>query len=181
MPFSQTFNRAMGALSLCALLAAPASALNLGERAPSFSATTLSGQPVALAEVIGKRPVYLKFWATWCRYCVYELPHAQSLYDAYGEQVLVVMVNVGLNDSEENIRRVYAEAGVNLPTIIDTDGDIVARYGVVGTPNHVLIDAEGKLQYRTFLATDELDRQVAELTRSQAQVQAQFQEQEVRP
>src|SRR5690606_11029014 len=103
--------------------------------------------------------------------------HAQSLYDAYGDQVLVVMVNVGVNDSEENIRRVYAEAGVNLPTIIDTDGDTVARYGVVGTPNHVLIDAEGNLQYRTFLATDELDRQVAELARSQAQ----FQEQEVRP
>src|SRR5690606_3296136 len=85
MPFSSTFNRALGALSLCALLAAPASALSLGEQAPSFSATTLSGQPVALAEVIGKRPVYLKFWATWCRYCVYELPHAQSLYDAYGD------------------------------------------------------------------------------------------------
>lgn len=175
MPVFLTFNRALGALGLWALLTAPASALSLGERAPAFSATTLSGQPVALAEVIGKRPVYLKFWATWCRYCVYELPHAQSLYDAYGEQVLVLMVNVGLNDSEENIRRVYAEQGVNLPTIIDTDGDIVAHYGVVGTPNHVLIDTEGRVQYRTFLATDELDRQVAELAQSQPQPQ------EVRP
>ena len=150
-------------LALGIFIAAQAQALNIGDPAPAFRMATLNGDSIDLADSLGKRPVYLKFWATWCRYCVYELPHAQQVYRQYGDNITVLMVNVGINDSVENIHDTYTEAGVSLPTAIDTTGDTVSRYGVVGTPNHVLIDADGKLLYRSFLATDELDTHLAAL------------------
>lgn len=152
--------RAVGVVGLYTLVALPASALEIGDKAPAFSATTLSGDAVELSELIGEKPVYLKFWATWCQYCVRELPHAHSVYQRYGDEVAMIMVNVGLNDSVENIQRVYRKAEVSLPTVIDSSGEIVSAYAVVGTPNHVLIDTGGRLSYRSFLATDELDRRL---------------------
>jgi thiol-disulfide isomerase/thioredoxin len=59
--------------------ALPVHALTPGDKAPLFEATTLDGENVDLAELVGEKPVYLKFWATWCRYCVNELPHAQHV------------------------------------------------------------------------------------------------------
>lgn len=152
--------RLLSAISLSTLLALPASALEVGEKAPIFSATTLSGQDLELARIIGEKPVYIKFWATWCKYCVRELPHAQSVYKRYADDIVMIMVNVGLNDSIENINRVYRDNNIDIPTLIDTTGNIVSDYAVVGTPNHLLIDKNGRLAYRSFLVTDELDRRL---------------------
>ncbi len=160
------FWRILAVCGATILAAAPALALEVGDRAPAFKATTLEGEAVDLSRILGKRPVYLKFWATWCKYCVRELPHSQSIYRAYGDEVKVLMVNVGLNDSEQNIDQVYKERGLQLPTIMDRSGDIVANYAVLGTPNHVLIDSDGKVAYRSFLATDELDARVRAMAES---------------
>ena len=114
-----------------------------------------------MAQWLGKKPVYLKFWATWCSYCKRELPHAQATYDQYHQQIEILTINVGLNDSVANIRELYQTRNIHLPTVFDAQGDLVTAYGVLGTPNHVLIDAEGKLVYRSFLATDELNKRIA--------------------
>ena len=39
--------------------------LAVGDPAPDFSVQTLDGKTLQLSELIGKKPVYLKFWATW--------------------------------------------------------------------------------------------------------------------
>lgn len=141
-------------LMSCQLWAAP---LKAGDPAPDFELTTLSGQRVVLNEHKHNKPVYLKFWATWCSYCKAEMPHLQRIYDEYGEDIDIIAVNVGMNDSVANITQFYQQQGYNLPTFFDQQGELTSRYGVVGTPHHVLIDREGKIAYRTFLATDQLD------------------------
>ncbi|MDO3384652.1 TlpA disulfide reductase family protein [Gilvimarinus sp. SDUM040013] len=160
MNISNAIFRAVGAISLYAAIAAPASALQPGAEAIPFSGTTLTGEKIELNDFLGKKPIYLKFWATWCSYCKRELPHAQSIFNEFGDEVEVVMVNVGINDSVENINQLYGDRNISLPTIIDESGEIVAAYGVMGTPNHILIDAEGRVVYRSFLATDELDARI---------------------
>ena len=90
------------------------------------------------------------------------MPHLQSIYNKYGDDVEVLAVNVGINDSVANIQRFFNRGGFNLPTVIDRQGDLTSRYGIVGTPHHMLIDKEGEIAYRTFLATDTLDEMVEE-------------------
>jgi thiol-disulfide isomerase/thioredoxin len=134
--------------------------LKPGDDAPNFIVTTLSGEKITLSELKGNKPVYLKFWATWCSYCKVELPHLQSIYDQYGGDIEVIAINVGISDAIANIGKLYSENGYKLPTVFDQKGTVTNSFGVIGTPHHILIDREGKIAYRTFLATDQLDQQI---------------------
>lgn len=140
--------------------ATPGVGHKVGDRAPDFEVTTVSGETFKLADYRGKKPVYLKFWATWCSYCKAEMPHLQSIHNEYGDDIEVLAVNVGINDSVANIESLFNEGGFNLPTVFDQNGDLTSRYGVVGTPHHVLLDRNGQIAYRTFLASDQLDEMI---------------------
>ena len=132
-------------------------ASEVGQSAPQFTATKLSGDKFDLSNFKGKKPVYIKFWATWCSYCKAEMPHLKAIEQKYGDQIEVVTINVGMNDSVTNIANLYNKLNFSLPTIFDQKGKLTTMYGVVGTPHHVLIDKSGTIAYRTFLANDELD------------------------
>jgi peroxiredoxin len=147
----------VSALLLTGAMYASAATLTVGDKAPDFEVTTLTGEDFKLSDYKGDKPVYIKFWATWCRYCKAEMPHLQSIYNKYGDDVEILAVNVGINDSVENIEQFFNRGGFNLPVVFDQRGDLVSAYGVVGTPHHVLIDKEGVIAYRTFLASDTLD------------------------
>jgi len=143
---------------------AQAENLSIGDKAPDFTATTLKGDVVRLSDFVNNKPVYLKFWATWCSYCKVEMPHLQAIFDENGKKIEVLTVNVGMNDSIANIEAFYKKTGISLPTVFDKKGELTSSYGVVGTPYHVLIDKKGKVAYQTFLATDQLDETIALLS-----------------
>lgn len=58
--------------------AAATRALLVGHRAPAATLPLLDGGSVALAELAGRKPVYLKFWATWCKPCRKQMPHLEG-------------------------------------------------------------------------------------------------------
>ncbi len=151
------------ALLLVGLAYSSSTLAKVGDMAPNIQATTINGQAINLSELKGKKPVYLKFWATWCSYCKAEMPHLQRIQQEYGEKIEVLTVNVGLNDSVENVQALFKAEGYTLPVIFDQRGDITAQYQVVGTPFQVLINKQGQVVYETFLATDELSNQLANL------------------
>lgn len=158
--FKQTLRLTVSALLLSTAIQASGASLEVGDNAPDFEVTTLAGKTFRLSDYEGDKPVYLKFWATWCSYCKVEMPHLQSIYNQYGDDVEVLAVNVGINDSVANIEQFFNQGGFNLPVVIDQQGDLVSDYGIVGTPHHVLIDREGLIAYRTFLASDILDETI---------------------
>lgn len=145
-----------------------AATLKQGDKAPDFEVSQISGAPFKLSDFTHDKPVYLKFWATWCSYCLAEMPHLQEIYDTYGDQIEIVTVNVGMNDSVANINRLFNKQGYSLPTIFDKKGELTSIFGVVGTPHHILIDRQGKIAYRTFLSSDSLDQQIRSLSNTQS-------------
>ena len=155
--FNKPLRFTASALLLSIAVQAGAASLAVGDKAPNFEVTTLTGETFRLSDYAGEKPVYLKFWATWCSYCKVEMPHLQSMHNQYGDDVEVLAVNVGINDSIANIERFFNSGGFNVPTMIDQQGDLVSAFGVVGTPHHVLINKDGEIAYRTFLASDTLD------------------------
>ena len=155
--FKQSLRLTVSALLLSTAIQASGAPLAIGDNAPDFEVTTLAGKTFRLSDYEGDKPVYLKFWATWCSYCKVEMPHLQSIYNQYGDDVEVLAVNVGINDSVANIEQFFNQAGFNLPVAIDQQGDLVSDYGIVGTPHHVLIDKNGQIVYRTFLISDTLN------------------------
>jgi peroxiredoxin len=137
----------------------------VGRRAPAATLMMLDGAPVALAELIGTKPIYLKFWATWCKPCRAQMPHLEAAHRTYGDRIATFAVDLGLNDPIETVRAFQAEHKLTVPMAIDHDGMLAERFHVAVTPQHVLIDRTGVVRYIGHDATAELDAALAALVR----------------
>ena len=61
--------------------------------APEFALKDLDGNKVSLKENYGDGPIYISFWATWCKPCREELKIIEGLYEKYedcGFKVLAI-------------------------------------------------------------------------------------------
>ena len=111
---------------------------------PDFAFTDLDGNPVTFADFKGK-PVVLNFWATWCGYCVKEMPDFEALYGQYGDDVQFVMMNAG--ESADTARDFLDEQGYTFPGYLDSEGQAVGTFGVYAYPATAFITADGSFLY----------------------------------
>jgi thiol-disulfide isomerase/thioredoxin len=135
----------------------------VGTRAPDATLEMLDGQHVALASLVGQRPVYLKFWATWCKPCREQMPHLEAAYKKYGDRVAVFAVDLGLNDAMDTVRAFRSEHALTVPVAFDGDGSLAERFRVMVTPQHILIDRSGVVRFVGHEASPELDRALESL------------------
>lgn len=122
--------------------------------------TLLSGQTVKLSQYKGKKPVYLKFWATWCQPCRKEMPHLQHTFEKYGDNVQVIAINLGINDDLKSVKEIQKEFGLSVPITLDKSGQLSNAFNLIGTPFHVLLDKNANVVYKGHEATSELDEKV---------------------
>lgn len=148
--------------------AARARGVLVGQRAPAAALELLDGERVQLADLLGKKPVYLKFWDTWCVPCREQMPHLESAHRTYGDRIAVFAVNLGLNDPIETVREFRATHALTVPVAFDRDGSLAEGYHVSVTPQHVLVDRAGIVRYVGHGATRELDRALEALLRDDA-------------
>lgn len=130
----------------CATLltaAGPLSAQTLGSPAPAFTLKTLVGGTVSLSDYAG-RPVFLNFWASWCKPCRGEMSDIVAAYDAHQEQRLQVLA-INLTDQERmtDARKFADELHLPFPVLLDEKGKVRKRYALRGVPTSVFIDAQG--------------------------------------
>ena len=109
---------------------------------PDFTLMDLDGEAVTLSQYKGQRPVLLVFWATWCPYCVEEMPNLVALQERYADRLQILAIDI--QESHAKVASYASKRKLNFPILLDEDGDVSARYGVVGVPTLVLIDKEGK-------------------------------------
>jgi len=128
----------------------------VGQPGPLATLTTIDGQRIALASIYGKKPVYLKFWATWCVPCREQMPGFEKIYEKYGNRIAVVAVNAGFSETETDIRSYRAKYGLHMPIVID-DGSLSAALNLRVTPQHVLIGIDGRIIHVGHLADKQLD------------------------
>jgi peroxiredoxin len=148
-------------------LAAKTKVASIGQFAPRATLDTVDGRSIDLGEFYGHRPVYLKFWATWCIPCREQMPHFEHAQQQYGKDMAVVAINLGLNDDVDDVRRFLQNVHLTMPVAIDSAGQLAETFGVVVTPMHVLIDADGKVAYVGHEAGKELDAALDAVAHSQ--------------
>ncbi|MDO5494116.1 MAG: TlpA disulfide reductase family protein [bacterium] len=113
----------------------------IGEPAPLFSATTLDGEEVRLADYQGT-PVWLIVNATWCTSCRAEIPDIQRIADSErGEDIQILSVYLG--EGEEIVSEFNERLGITYTSVPDPANGISAAYAVPAIPVHYFIDAEG--------------------------------------
>ena len=128
-------------------LHAQESGIALGARAPVVKVNDLDGKAVDLGQYIGKQPVLLEFWATWCELCEELLPRVRAAQAAYGSKVEFVGVNVTVNQSPGRVRRYLEEHKPGFRTLYDDQGTSIRAYQVPTTSYVVIVDRTGKVAY----------------------------------
>ncbi len=120
----------------------------VGDKAPGFSATTLDDKTVALSDYLGKKPVHLVFWATWCPNCLKEIPEINALQARFGDRLAILAINVGINDSVDAAHEYQKKHNMQYPVVFDDGNTISSSYTIVGTPTQILVGADGVIRYR---------------------------------
>lgn len=109
--------------------------------APDFELESLDGSTVKLSELRDKN-VILNFWATWCGYCVIEMPDLQKLQEAHKDDLLVLTVNVG--ESKETVQAFMEENNLDLKVALDLDSNVASTYGVRSFPTTIAVNKKGE-------------------------------------
>ena len=145
------------------LIALPAAAraqdigLDVGTRAPAAAVQTLDGKPANLSDFIGKGPVLLEFWATWCPNCRALEPQMQAMARKYAGRVRIVGVAVSVNQSPERVRAYVAKHALPGTFVFDAKGAATGAYDVPATSYVVVLDRTGKVVYTGQGAEQNLD------------------------
>jgi len=114
--------------------------------APDFTLTSLSGQEVSLSQFAGKKNVLLVFGATWCPYCVNEIPELKGIYENYRDKGIEVLY-VDIQESQEKVSAFARKNQIPYTVLLDTAGEVAAKYNVYGIPHQVVVTKDGNIAY----------------------------------
>lgn len=107
----------------------------------------LDGNSIDLAQWIGKKPVLIEFWATWCPVCKALEPHLEEAKQQFGDRVEFLIIGVGVSQTPRQIRR-HLE-GHSLPgrVLFDRRGTAARAFAAPTTSYIVILDASGTVTY----------------------------------
>jgi thiol-disulfide isomerase/thioredoxin len=160
MTISRTLLTAIFFTLLTACLSV-AKAANISEQLLTMPITLTSGEVVTLKDYQGNKPVYLKFWATWCQPCMKQMPHFEEITQQYSDDLIVIGINLGINDNLAAIKKVQKEFNLTMPIAIDKNGDLAQAFRLLGTPYHLLFDKQMNLVHIGHEANSVLDNKIA--------------------
>jgi len=157
------------ALGLCAAtftFAAPVAqaqdgGIAVGATAPAMAKLEqLDGSTFDMASVVGKRPVVMEFWATWCPLCRKLEPALQQARAQYGDRVAFIGIGVPDNQSAERQRTYVEERKMSGTFLFDRDRVAMKAYQVPHTSYVVVLDAKGKVVYTGVGGDQDIDAAV---------------------
>ena len=136
----------------------PAEGIKVGLSAPDFSLPSVNNELITLSELRGQ-PVIINFWATWCVYCVNEMPYLQEIYEEYNPAGLVLLgVNVG--ESKAQVTTFKLENNLTFTFLLDSQRTVDREYAIRGYPTTFFIDRDGiirAIKIGQFLSKNQID------------------------
>jgi len=129
----------------------------VGETPPAVTIQDLDGNAVDLGRWVGKRPVLVEFWATWCPVCAELLPRMEAARMKYGDRVEFLVVAVAVNQSPNTVRRHLTRHPMPFTFLWDVNGNATRAFQAPATSYVAVLDAKGKVVYTGVGADQDLD------------------------
>lgn len=126
---------------------------------PSITLDCLGGGKRVNLSGLAGTPTVINLWASWCEPCRKELPLLAKADKEYGSKLRILGVDFDDSAPDDAIELLRV-SGVTYPQLVDRDSAIRTSLAVVGLPQTVFVDAQGRM-----VATERMPfRSYADLT-----------------
>jgi thiol-disulfide isomerase/thioredoxin len=154
-----------GALCAGMLLAAPLAlaaqvdviGIPVGQTPPAVTIEDLDGNAVDLGRWVGKKPVIVEFWATWCPICAELLPRMETAQKKYGDRAEFLVIAVAVNQTPNTVRRHLARHPMPFTFLWDVNGSATRAFQAPATSYVAVLNAAGKVVYTGVGADQDLN------------------------
>jgi cytochrome c biogenesis protein CcmG/thiol:disulfide interchange protein DsbE len=119
----------------------------VGGPAPSFRLASVDHGPWVTLPALGRQPVIVNFFASWCEGCQMEMGNLNRLAKAAADHVQVI--GIDLNDDPSQVRALLAQNHITYPVGLDDGAQVAAGYQLVGLPTTVYINGQHMIVGRT--------------------------------
>ena len=107
--------------------------------------TTLNNETYNIDFNQPEKPVVLIVWASWCGYCMEEIPHLKEELKDHPE---FTWLGLNVNKNPEDGRLVELERALPWLSLSDPDLVIGDQFKVRGTPTLIVLNSKGDAIYR---------------------------------
>jgi len=118
-----------------------------GMPAPTFTLNHLNGTTIQFPEHYRGKVVAIRFWADWCPFCKTEMADLEPVYRHYRDRGLVILA-INVMQSPEEVRAFTDRMGISYEVLLDSQGEVMRRYGVMGLPMTFIVDRHGIIKTR---------------------------------
>ncbi len=119
-----------------------------GKRAPNFQLPDIDGDQLELNSIIGKGPVLISFWATWCKPCMEELTEFNKIYiDLKDKGFRLIAISTDNEKTVAKVKPFIKSRNYTFTVLLDTNSDVARKYYAQQIPYSVIIDKDGNIIY----------------------------------
>ena len=139
----------------------------VGKPAPALTLKSIDGKSIDLSDLYGKRPVYLKLWATYSIPCRFQMPGLKKIFASTGDRMTTIAVNAGVGDDIGKVKQFAQDFDLRMPVAID-DGRLGDWVGIKATPVHLVIGRDGRVIFASHQDGPKLDAAISQALASKA-------------
>lgn len=137
------------------------------DRAPVFTLEDYNGREVSLSDFAGTVRV-VNAWATWCPFCVDELPDFAELQREFGDEIVVIAIDRA--EPKEQAKKFTDRLGVTdeLVFLLDPSDSFYKSIGGFSMPETLFIDQDGNIRIhkRGPMEPEEMREKVQQILQS---------------
>jgi thiol-disulfide isomerase/thioredoxin len=137
----------------------------VGETPPAVTIEDLDGNPAPLSRWVGKKPVIVEFWATWCPVCAELLPRMEAARKKYGDRAEFLVIAVAVNQSKNTVRRHLERHPMPFTFLWDANGAAVRAFQAPATSYVAVLDAKGRVVYTGIGADQNIEAALGKAVR----------------
>ena len=126
---------------------APKANINIGSIAPTFQTFRADGGATHFPAAFFGKPLVIRFWADWCKYCQGEMKAIEAVYQRHKDKA---------GQDKKTIDAFIKKIGVTYPALLDETSTIARNYGVVALPTTFFIDGKGIVRAKIVGEADEV-------------------------
>jgi peroxiredoxin len=118
------------------------------KKARDFTLRGLNGKNYILSENIGKGPIIINFWATWCLPCYSEMKELKRIYGTYSNINLQIL-SISIDDVKtlSKVKMTVRSKKYPFTVLLDSNRGVYKKYQLSGVPHIFLIDKNGIIIY----------------------------------